>query len=158
MPSLMHMYAVKQVLRYLQGTFTFGITYHPPPLQLQDYSYVNWTSNMDRKRSITRYIVILNNGTIAWKSHWQPTIALWTMESEYMALTDATKELKSVRMLFAELSYSNGKFHDEPIDLFSDNHGTIAHSKNLVSHSQAKHINPHYYFVRESIQDKIIWA
>ena len=39
-----------------------------------------------------------------------------------MTLTEATKELKWVRTLLAELGYSNGNGNsDEPTDLFSDN-------------------------------------
>jgi hypothetical protein len=45
------------------------------------------------------YIVMLNNGAIAWKSRRQPTVAFSTMELEYMALTEATKELKWVSNL-----------------------------------------------------------
>ena len=104
---------------------------------------------------------MLNNGAIAWKSRRQPTVALSTMESEYMALTDATKELKWVRTLLAELGYSNlnGKSNnDEPTKLFSDNQGAIALAKNPVSHSRAKHIDIRHHFVREAIQDRIIWV
>jgi hypothetical protein len=79
------------------------------------------------------------------------------MESEYMALTDATKELKWVRTLLVELDYSNGK-PDDPTDLLSDNQGGIALAKNPVSHSRAKHIDLRHHFVREAIQDKIIWV
>jgi hypothetical protein len=109
---------------------------------LQGYSDANWAGDMDTRRSTTGYIVMLNNGAIAWKSRRQPTVALSTMESEYMALTDATKELKS----------------DNPTNLFSDNQGAIALAKNPVSHSQAKHIDIRHHFVREAIQDKIIWV
>jgi hypothetical protein len=156
-PSSTHMHAAKRVLRYLQGTATLGITYRPPPLRLQGYSDANWAGDMDTRRSTTGYIVMLNNGAIAWKSRRQPTVALSTMESEYMALTDATKELKWVRTLLAELGYSNGK-SDNPTNLFSDNQGAIALAKNPVSHSRAKHIDIRHHFVREAIQDKIIWV
>jgi 4-hydroxyphenylpyruvate dioxygenase-like putative hemolysin len=100
---------------------------------------------------------MLNNGAIAWKSHQQPTVALSTMESEYIALMDAMKELKWVRTLLAELGYSNGK-SDDPTNLFSNNQGAIALAKNPVSHSRAKHIDLHHHFVREAIQNKIIWV
>jgi len=92
-PSTTHMHPAKGILRYLQGTSTLGITYRPPPLRLQGYSDANWGGDMDTRRSTTGYIVMLNNGAIAWKSRRQPTVALSTMELEYMALTDATKEL-----------------------------------------------------------------
>src|SRR5579862_9604022 len=157
-PSSIHMHAAKRVLRYLQGTSTLGITYRPPPLKLQGYSDANWAGDMDTRRSTTGYIVMLNNGAIAWKSHRQPTVALSTMESEYMALTDTTKELKWIRSLLAELGYSNGKSDDEPTELFSDNQGAIALAKNPVSHSRAKHIDIRHHFVREAIQDRIIWV
>ena len=105
---------------------------------------------------------MLNNGAIAWKSRRQPNVALSTMESEYMGLTDATKELKWVRTLLAELGYPNGKpngkSNGEPTDLFSDNQGAIALAKNPVSHSRAKHIDIRHHFVREAIQDQIIWV
>src|ERR1700689_971397 len=156
-PSSMHMHAAKRVLRYLQGTSMLGIRYRPPSLRLQGYSDANWAGHMDTRRSTTGYVVILNNGAIAWKSRRQPTVALSTMESEYMALMDATKELKWVKTLLAELGYSNGK-SDEPTELFSDNQGAIALAKNPVSHSRAKHIDLRHHFVREAIQDRTIWV
>jgi len=108
-PSTTHMHAAKCILCYLQGISTLGITYRPPLLRLQAYSDANWAEDMDTRRSTTGYVVMLNNGAIAWKSHRQSTVALSTMESEYMALTDAMKELKWVRTLLSELGYSNGK-------------------------------------------------
>jgi len=155
-PSSKHMSAAKRVLRYLQGTSMLGITYHPPPLRLQGYSDADWAGDMDTRRSTTGYIVMLNNGAIAWKSRRQPTVALSTMEAEYMALTNATKELKWIKTLLAELSHSNS--NDDPTDLFSDNQSAIALAKNPVSHARAKHINLRHHFIREAIQDKVIWV
>ena len=156
-PSSKHLLAAKRVLRYLQGTSNYGITYRPPPLRLQGYSDADWAGDIDTRRSTTGYIVMLNNGAIAWKSRRQPTVALSTMESEYMALTEATKELKWIRTLLAELGYSNGN-SDKPTDLFSDNQSAIALTKNPVSHARAKHIDIRHHFVREVIQDKVIWV
>ena len=76
-----------------------------------------------------------------------------------MALTDATKELKWIRTLLAELGYSNGnKSNETPTDLFSDNQSAIALAKNPVSHARAKHIDLRHHFVCEAIHDKIIWV
>jgi transposase InsO family protein len=159
-PSSKHLLAAKRVLRYLQGTSTYGIMYRPPPLRLQGYSDADWAGDIDTRRSTTGYIVMLNNGAIAWKSRRQPTVALSTMESEYMALTEATKELKWIRTLLAELGHSNGNSNGDepPTDLFSDNQSAIALAKNPVSHARAKHIDIRHHFVREAIQDKVIWV
>src|SRR5438477_7855715 len=155
-PSSTHMQAAKRVLRYLHGTAMLGITYRPPPLHLQGYSDANWAGDMDTRRSTTGYVVMLNNGAIAWKSQRQPTVALSTMEAEYMALTEATKELKWVRQLLAELGY-DGDSMNEPTGLYSDNQSAIALAKNPVSHARAKHIDLRHHFIREAILDKIVW-
>jgi len=67
-PLSKHLLAAKYVLRSLQGTSTYGIMYHPPPLYLQGYSDTDWAGDIDTRRSTTGYIVMLNNGTIVWKS------------------------------------------------------------------------------------------
>ena len=157
-PSSKHLLAAKRVLRYLKGTLTLGITYRPPPMRLTGYSDADWAGDVNTRRSTTGYVVMLNNGAVAWKSQRQATVALSTMESEYMALTEATKELKWLRTLLAELGYSNGDGTDQPTDLFSDNQSAIALTRNPVSHARAKHIDIRHHFVRDAIQDRIIWV
>ena len=77
-----------------------------------------------------------------------------------MALMEATKELKWIRTFLAELGYSNGNntAEEPPTDLFSDNQSTIALMKNPVSHARVKHIDLRHHFIREAIQDKVIWV
>ena len=67
-----------------------------------------------------------------------------------------------VTSLLAELGYSNGKTNEStnesPTTLFTDNQGAMCLANNPVSHSRAKHIDLRHHFVREAIQDKIIWV
>ena len=158
-PLSQYMLAAKRVLRYLCGTAMLGITYCPPPLRLQGCSNANWASDMDTRRSTTGYVVILNNRAIIWKSRRQPTVMLSMMESEYMALTEVTKELKWIRTLLSELEYSNDSVDSgPPITLFSDNQSAIALANNPVSYARAKHIDLHHHFIHEAIADRIIWV
>jgi len=100
---------------------------------------------------------MLNNGAIVWKSRCQPTVMLSMMESEYMALTEATKELKWIRMLLSDLRYSNDSADSEPpTTLFSNNQSAIALSNNPVSHAHVKHIDLRHHFIREAIANRII--
>ena len=157
-PSSKHMLAVKRVLRYLQGTPSLGITYGPPPSRLTGYSDADWAGDVNTRRSTTGYVVMLNNGAVAWRSQRQPTVALSTMEAEYMALTEATKELKWIKTFLAELGCNGQSTDSTPTDLYSDNQSAIALAKNPVSHARAKHIDIRHHFVREAIQDQIIWV
>ena len=45
----------------------------------------------------------------------------------------------------------------DPTTLYTDNQSAIALAKNPVSYARAKHIDIRHHFVREAIQDKIIW-
>src|SRR5271169_2914569 len=93
-PSSKHLLAAKRVLRYLKGTLTLGITYRKPPVKLTGLTDADWAGDVNTRRSTTGYVVMLNNGAIAWRSKRQVTVALSTTEAEYMAVTEAAKELK----------------------------------------------------------------
>ena len=71
-----------------------------------------------------------------------------------MALTEATKELLWMRRFLTELGYGN----IDPANLFMDNQSAFALSKNPVSHARAKHIDVRHHFVRDAIQDNVIWV
>lgn len=75
---------------------------------------------------------MLNNSAIVWKTLRQPTITLSTIELEYMTLTDGMKELKYVKVLLADLGYSNGSLN-QLTDLVLDNQGPITLAKNPIS-------------------------
>ena len=81
-------------------------------------------------------------------------MALSTIEAEYMALTKATEELLWIRRFLTELGYGN----DSPIDLVTDNQSALALAKNPVSHARVKHIEARHHFVRDAIQDNIVWV
>ena len=153
-PSSKHLLAAKRVLRYLKGTSKLGITYSPPATRLVGYSDADWAGDINTRRSTTGYVVMLNHGAIAWRSRRQVTVALSTMEAEYMAITEAAKELKWMRQFLAELGCDD---HRSATVLKSDNQGAIALAKNPVSHSRAKHIDLHHHFIRDAIEDEIIW-
>ena len=147
-PSSRHLAAAKRVLCYLNRTTTLGITYCPPPMRLTGYSDANWAGDIDNRRSTTGYVVMINNGAVVWRRQLHPTVALSTMELEYMALTEATKELIWIHNLLAELGYFN-KTNTIPTELYSDNQSAIALSKNPVSHARVKHIDiRHHLFTK----------
>jgi len=79
-----------------------------------------------------------------------------TMEAEYMALTEAMKELEWVRQLLTELGSGNGETINVSKNLHSDNQSAIALAENPVSHARAKHIDLRHHFIREAIQDKVV--
>ena len=162
-PCQRHLAAAKHVLRYLKGTINLGIVYKRQSTSKSPRGFwsnevghadADWGRDLDFRRSTTGFVVLLNDAVVAWNSCKQPTVALSTMEAEYMALTDAAKEIKWIRQLFDELNY--GIVPRPPTILKTDNQGALALAKNPVNHSRSKHIDIKHHFIRETIAERIV--
>ena len=74
------------------------------------------------------------------------------METEYVALAHATKEVVWFRILLNELSL----LLDGPTDLITDNLAAISFFQDHQFHVHSKHIDIHHHFVRECVLDSTI--
>ena len=90
-------------------------------------------------------VFIVAGGPISWESKRQETVALSTVESEYMAFTRATTQALWTIKFFAEIGLPVTK----PITIFADNNGSISNSINNKNYRQTKHINVKFHFVKE---------
>ena len=71
-PSIDHWKAVKKVLCYLQGAKDYMLTYRKiDNLEIIGYSDSDYAGCKDTRKSTSRYIFMLSNGPIPWKSHKQ---------------------------------------------------------------------------------------
>src|SRR6185295_4325449 len=103
-PGRGHWTAVKHLLRYLKGTVDWGIQFGGPgaDLTVQGYSDADWGGAQDR-RSTTGYVFMLAGGPVSWRSKRQKSVALSTMEAEYMSLCDAAQEAIWMARLVVDL-------------------------------------------------------
>lgn len=65
-----------------------------------DSEYVD---DLDKKRSLTNYVFMINMCLITWKATLQHVVALSTIEAEYTATTEAVKEALWLKGLVSEL-------------------------------------------------------
>ena len=54
-PSIEHWDAISKLLRYLKGTFDFGLSYCGYPTVLEEYCDINWISDTDEVKSTSVY-------------------------------------------------------------------------------------------------------
>jgi transposase InsO family protein len=150
-PSNEHWTAVKRVLRYLKGTTDFGITYDGTKIgdsiNVEGYSDSDWASNHINRRSISGYTFLMSGGAISWSSKKQPTVALSSMEGEYMAVTHAWKQLKWHRDFWNALGFPQLT----PSILRVDNKAAILLANNPEHHNRSKHIDTRYHRIRDEI-------
>ena len=64
----------------------------------------NYARDPDNGRSLTRYVFTIRGCFISWKATLQSTVALSTIEVEYMTVTEACKEALLLKGLLRELS------------------------------------------------------
>ena len=77
----------------------------------------------------------------------QPTVALSSVEAEYMAATQATREAVWWRAFMSEL----GTPPTAATTVYSDSQGSIALGKNPEHHRRTKHIDIQHHYVREQV-------
>ena len=147
-PGPAHWTAVKRVFRYLNGTRNLGIVYRKGgEVEPLGYTDADWGLNPNDRRSISGNVFLLALAAITWQSRKQPTIALSTLEAEYMAESLTARQVIWLRMVLAELGFRLAK----PTTLMVDNQGAISYSTNPVHHARTKHIDIQHHFVREKI-------
>jgi hypothetical protein len=142
---------VKRVLRYLKGTAHFGLAFggSDSGADLIGWTDSDWAQDVDTRRSVGGFVFDVAGGSVSWSSKKQPTVALSTVEAEYMAASNATKEAIWLRTLLGDLGFTQV----EATTIHADNQGCIALSRNPVSHSRAKHIDIRHHFIRERVEN-----
>ena len=158
-PAPAHWMAVKRVFWYLNGTRSLGITYYKGgEVEPLAYSDADWGSKANDQKSILGYVFQMSAGPISWQSKKQPTIALSSMEAEYMTKCLATQQIIWLWSFTAEL----GIPYSGPTILNVDNQGTINYSINAInslfwrSPAQQLFIRPFLIF-RELFKNSEIW-
>ena len=104
------------------------------------YCNTDW-AGQPHWHSISRYFFHIGQGVVMWSSKKQYITALLSTESEYIVLAH---------------TYILSEIRDAPretMELSSDNQGVIALSKDNKLHQRTKHINIHYHFICEAVED-----
>lgn len=153
-PGRNHWFIAKRVLRYLKATLNYGITYVKDSKNLIAYSDSDWAGDIDDRKSCSGNVLMLSGGPISWKSKKQCSVALSTMEAEYAALSEVSREIVYIKRLMIHMGFE--MYVKSPINVFCDNQSAIELSKDAVLHKRSKHIDISYHFTRELVDNKDI--
>ena len=162
-PLQMHLSAAKRALRYLKHTAHYSLHYprlannNGPPLGFTDS---DWAGNQATRKSMGGYnffgpggatneISTPANGPVVWQVNLQSVVALSTLEAEYIACSDATREALWLQCLHRETSQ-----HSVPgrpsisstVPIACDNEGAILLIKTGVTKQKTKHIAVKYHY------------
>jgi len=157
-PKASHAKAICRICRYLKGTKEQGLQFVPNTDTLQLDCYVNadfaGLFNVENaldpicSKSRTGFVIFLGQCPIVWVSKLQHETALSTTESEYVALSQAMRELIPMRNLVSKVAEILGspalaiKMHST---VYEDNNGCISQA------TSARFIPRNKHYMRPSI-------
>ena len=88
-PGEAHLAAAYRVLAYVKGTLHQGLSWHDPGAgsrnKLSGWVDNDFASHIDTRKSVTGYLMVLNDGPISWKVSRQAGVTLSSSEAEFVA-------------------------------------------------------------------------
>lgn len=85
---------------------------------------------------------------VTWSSKRQMTVALSTVEAEYVAMSRCTQQMVWMQAWLDEV----GIDYTKPGIIAGDNRGAIALTKHTRDHGKVKHIDIRHHYIRELIE------
>ena len=139
----------KRVLRYLASTVNYRLYYGGATRtgDLHGFSDADWATCPEDHISITGYCWFYHGGVISHVSK-QCTQVLSSTEAEYMAIAAAFQEGLWLCTFFHSLHIPLPL----PIQLYINNAGAIALSKEASNNHHTKHIDIRFHFCRNHIE------
>ena len=92
-PGKKHWEAVKWILRYLKGTSHHCLCFGNNEIMLEGFADADMAGDVNTRKSTTGYVYTFAGAAVSWVSKLQKVVALSTTEAEYIAATEACKEM-----------------------------------------------------------------
>ena len=142
---------MRRVMTFVINTKYCGLKLKPSPLPdnlewtMTVYTDSDWAGDKESRRSVTGFIIFLMDCPIIWSSKQQSCVTLSSTEAEYVALSEAAKEIKFLYQVLESL----GVKVTLPIIVNVDNVGAIFMAENVSATKRSRHVDARYHFVRE---------
>jgi hypothetical protein len=167
-PRKSHEQAIVRICRYLKGTRDRGLCLKPnSSMKLDCYVDADFAGlwNVENSqdpvcvKSRTGYCLTLGDCPLLWVSKLQTEVSLSTTEAEYIALSQAMRELIPMRAFLAEigkrLSLEFAKTTMLHSTVFEDNNGALSLATAPKMTPRTKHIAVKYHHFRGHVgEDK----
>ena len=106
-PTKAHCNGVKRIIKYIKGTLNHGLIFgrcrKENSINILAFSDADFAGDSKTRRSTSGCLIKLGSDLITWSSRKQPTVALSTTESEFIAACNATQEIIWLKRLIKDL-------------------------------------------------------
>lgn len=157
-PGITHWEGLLKLLGYLKYTKSYRLDLSKVTnLNLTAFSDADFAANRDDRISMGGLIVFIDKAPIIWRSFKQKSVCLSTMESEFVALTETSKELNWFHNILSECQELKilKSYMNTPL-LYADNQAALDFAVNDRENYKTKHIDIKLRFIRDFIYKQII--
>ncbi|KAL7525465.1 hypothetical protein ACHAXR_001015, partial [Thalassiosira sp. AJA248-18] len=181
-PAEVHYRAAKHCLRYLYATRSEGIYFWRPkpqhdlpdkgappilsntndllplgrrphgPYDLHAFTDADWAACPKTRRSFTGICLRLAGGTVAYKTKFQPTVAMSSTESEFMAAGDAGKMLLYARSILYDLLIPQ----EAASLIYEDNDAATAMANAGKPTTRTRHMDVRYFAICDWVERDLV--
>jgi len=164
-PFTSHMTAAKRVFQYLKATADFQLHFNGNGNGNGNYGVVgftdsDWASVSTNCKSQGGHVFLMchDGGAISWQSRKQDLIALSTLEAEYIACSEASREGRPLLQLQWDIHgfQNQASPPSSPLPIYCDNQGALTHITTGVITARTKHIDVCYHNSRDLHTPKIV--
>jgi hypothetical protein len=149
-PKGCHLTVVKRILRYLKLTPNVGLWYPKgAQFELIGYSDSDYAGCKIDRKSTSGGCQLLGRSLVSWVLKKQNSVALSTVEAEYVAAASCCAQLIWMKQTLRDYGL---KFTRMP--LLCDNESAVKMANNLVQHSRTKHIDIRHHFLRDHVRKR----
>jgi hypothetical protein len=111
----------------------------------------DFASDIDTRKSVTGYLMVLHGGPVSLKASRQGGVTLSSSEAEFIAASQAGQgqEVLYLRALLKGFAY----LHHGPTEIWEDNASCILMSENPTNRERSRHVDVRVHFLRDMIRD-----
>nr|GEU63610.1 hypothetical protein [Tanacetum cinerariifolium] len=147
-PMVKHLKEVKRIFRYFRQSYNKGLWYSKDfGFELIAYLDVDHAGCKDDCKSTLGGLQFLSGKLVSWSSKKQDCIAMSTAEAKYVSLSTSCAQVIWMRTQLLDYGYKYNR-----ISMYFDSKSAISISCNSVQHSNTKHIDIWYHFIKEHVE------
>ena len=152
-PTAAHWRAAIRILRYLLATSSLALVYvcRVRPIVVLAFADAAF-GNESGKRSRYGHALYLAGCLVNWMTKATKAVCLSTAEAEYVAATDAAKDVLWLRNFLQELGFQQ----QAPSLLYEDNQACVAMVNNHVVTGRNRHFCVKMAWLRQQVTDKLV--
>ena len=158
---------------YWRNSPNYSLKLHPSPSTITEPSYdessvlerkqhdpsllvgavdSDYAGDTSHRKSVTGICLRIAGGTVLYKTHFQPTIALSTTEAEFTAACEAGKYILYLRTILSEI----GLDQNDATILYEDNQGALLMANAQRPTRRTRHMDVKYFALQHWIENDLL--